>query len=85
MSWRGTKKKENYLNAISKMMGTLGQARLYAFDYKKALFRPQNQPKIANPSNPMAVAPKSIAILFIPLIAFHPFMTMVLQGDPIRL
>ena len=41
-------KKENHLNTISKMMGTLVQVQLYTFSYRKALFRPQTVPKIAN-------------------------------------
>ena len=48
MSQRGTKKKENHLNTISKMMGTLVQVQLYTFSYRKALFRPQIMPKIAD-------------------------------------
>ena len=35
MSWRGTKKKENHLNAISKMMDTFLQARLYTFKRRR--------------------------------------------------
>ena len=31
-------KKENHLNTISKMMGTLVQVQLYTFSYRKALF-----------------------------------------------
>ena len=31
-------KKENHLNSISKMMGTLVQAQLYTFSYRKAQF-----------------------------------------------
>ena len=34
-------KKENHLNTISKMMGTLVQVQLYTFSYRKPLFRPQ--------------------------------------------
>ena len=41
-------KKENHLNTISKMMGTLVQVQLYTFSYRKALFRPQIMPKIAD-------------------------------------
>ena len=48
MSWGGTKKKENNLNIISKMMGTLVHVKLYAFSYRKAVIRPQNMPKTAD-------------------------------------
>ena len=41
-------KKKNHLNTISKMMGTLVQVQLYTFSYRKALFRPQIMPKIAD-------------------------------------
>ena len=41
-------KKENHLDTISKMMGTLVQVQLYTFSYRKALFRPQIMPKIAD-------------------------------------
>ena len=41
-------KKENHLNTISKMMGTIAQAQLYTFSSRKALYRPQKLPKIAD-------------------------------------
>ena len=41
-------KKENNLNMISKMMGTLVHAQLYTFSYRKAVIRPQNMPKTAD-------------------------------------
>ena len=41
-------KKEKHLNTISKMMGTLVQVQLYKFSYRKALFRLQIVPKIAD-------------------------------------
>ena len=34
--------KENHLNTISKMMGTLVHLQLYTFSYRKAVIRPQN-------------------------------------------
>ena len=40
--------KENHLNTISKMMGTLVHLQLYTFSYRKAVFRPQNIPKTAD-------------------------------------
>ena len=41
-------KKENHLNTISKMMGTLVHLQLYTFSYRKAEIRPQNMPKTAD-------------------------------------
>ena len=40
-------KKGDYLNTISKMMGTLVQVQLYTFRYKMALNQPQKLPKMA--------------------------------------
>ena len=40
--------KENHLNTISKMMGTLVHLQLYTFSYRKAVIRPQNMPKTAD-------------------------------------
>ena len=40
--------KENHLNTISKMMGTLVHIQLYTFSYRKAVIRPQNMPKTAD-------------------------------------
>ena len=37
--------KENHLNTLSKMMGTLVNLQLYMFSYRKAVIRPQNMPK----------------------------------------
>ena len=34
------KKKENHLNTISKMMGTLVHVQLYTFSYRKPVIRP---------------------------------------------
>ena len=48
MSWGGTKKKENNLNIISKMMGTLVHVQLYTFSYRKPVIQPQNMPKTAD-------------------------------------
>ena len=47
-SQRGTKKKENHLHTISKMMGTLVHVQLYTFSYRKPVIRPQNMPKTAD-------------------------------------
>ena len=41
-------KKENHLNKISKMMGTLLHLHLYTFSYRKAVIWPQNMPKTVN-------------------------------------
>ena len=43
-------KKENHLNTISKMMGTLllVHVQLYTFSYRKAVIQPQNVPKTAD-------------------------------------
>ena len=41
-------KKENHLNTISKMMGTLVHVQLHTFSYRKAVIRPQNMPKTAD-------------------------------------
>ena len=38
-------KKENHLNTISKMMGTLVHLQMYTFSYRKAVIQPQNMPK----------------------------------------
>ena len=38
-------KKENHLNTISKIMGTLVQVQLYTYIYRKAVIQPQNMPK----------------------------------------
>ena len=40
--------KENHLNTISKMMGTLVHLQLYRSSYRKAVIRPQNMPKTAD-------------------------------------
>ena len=40
--------KENHLNTISKMMGTLVHVQLYTFSYRKPVIRPQNMPKTAD-------------------------------------
>ena len=40
--------KENHLNTISKMMGTLVHFQLYTFSYRKPVIRPQNMPKTAD-------------------------------------
>ena len=40
--------KENHLNTISKMMGTLVHLQLYTFSYRKAVIQPQNMPKTAD-------------------------------------
>ena len=40
--------KENHLNTISKMMGTLVYVQLFMFSYRKAVIRPQNMPKTAD-------------------------------------
>ena len=37
-------KKENHLNKISKMIGTLVHVQLYTFSYRKAVIQPQNMP-----------------------------------------
>ena len=41
-------KKENHLNTISKIMGTLVHVQLYTFSYRKPVIRPQNMPKTAD-------------------------------------
>ena len=41
-------KKENHLNTISKIMGTLVQVQLYTYIYRKAVIQPQNMPKSAD-------------------------------------
>ena len=41
-------KKENHLNTISKIMGTLVQVQLYTYSYGKAVVQPQNVPKSAD-------------------------------------
>ena len=41
-------KKENHLNTISKIMGTLVQVQLYTYIYRKAVIQPQNMPKTAD-------------------------------------
>ena len=41
-------KKENHLNTISKMMGTLVHLQLYTFSNRKAVIRPQNMPETAD-------------------------------------
>ena len=38
-------KKENHLNTIFKMMGTLVHVQLYTYSYRKAVIRPQNIPQ----------------------------------------
>ena len=38
-------KKENHLNTISKVMGSLVHVQLNTFSYRKAVIRPQNMPK----------------------------------------
>ena len=43
--------KENHLNTISKMMGTLVHLQLYTFSYRKAVIRPQNMPNGRNSQN----------------------------------
>ena len=40
-------KKENHLQTISKMMGTLVHVQLYTFSYRKPVIRPQNMPRTA--------------------------------------
>ena len=40
--------KENHLNTISKIMGTLVHLQLYTFSYRKAVIRPQNMSKTAD-------------------------------------
>ena len=40
--------KENHLNTISKVMGSLVHVQLYTFNYRKAVIRPQNMPKTAD-------------------------------------
>ena len=41
-------KKENHLNTISKVMGSLVHVQLNTFSYRKAVIRPQNMPKTAD-------------------------------------
>ena len=38
-------RKENHLNTIFKMMGTLVHVQLYTYNYRKAVIRPQNMQK----------------------------------------
>ena len=47
-SSKSSKKRENHLNTISKMMGTLVHLQLYTFSYRKAVIWPQNMPKTAD-------------------------------------